>query len=145
MRFSLLTFLIVVGVAALLLALNLRETSTVSEPSYAPAWGAARHPPPYEMKEMVVSRYSDRGWPIWHTRASNHFAAHNAAAYLQGGSAFIPATPETDYLRAGFDLAIGLLILLATGVASEAVLESLRRRAESRETASILAGANLER
>src|SRR5262249_41624454 len=81
------------------------------------------------MKLMTISVHTDQGWPIWHTRASNHFAAHNAALFLdEGGLHYEQATSQTDRVRAGIDLAIGLLILIVTAVVSEMALRTLRRR-----------------
>ena len=129
MRLRFLWLFIVIGVAALIVALNVRQTKTITEPYYAPLWGAVQHPPPYAMKEMAISVHTDQGWPIWHTRASNHFAAHNAALFLdEGGLHYEQATPQTDYIRAGIDLAIGLLILIVTAAASETALWTFRRR-----------------
>ena len=126
MRFRFLSLLIVIAVAVLIVALNLRQSKTVTEPY--PMGGAVQHPPPYEMKLMTISVHTDQGWPIWHTRASNHFAAHNAALFLdEGGSHYEQATPQTDDVRAGIDLAIGFLILIVTAAASEMALRTLRR------------------
>jgi hypothetical protein len=126
MRFRFLSLLIVIAVAVLIVALNLRQSKTVTEP-YS-MWGAVQHPPPYEMKLMTISVHTDQGWPIWHTRASNHFAAHNAALFLdEGGLHYEQATPQTDYVRAGIDFAIGLLILIVTAAASETALWTFRR------------------
>ena len=30
---------------------------------------------------MAIALHHDRGWPIWHTRKSDYFAAHNSALY----------------------------------------------------------------
>ena len=137
MRFRFLSLLIVIAVAVLIVALNLRQSKTVTEPY--PMLDAIRHPPPYEMKLMTISVHTDQGWPIWHTRASNHFAAHNAALFIDEGGLphegvhdprlqYEQATPQTDSVRAGIDLAIGLLILIVTAAASETALWTLRRR-----------------
>jgi hypothetical protein len=127
MRSRFFSLLIVIAVAVLIVALNLRQSKTVTEPY--PMEGLGQHPPPYEMKLMTISVYADRGWPIWHTRASNHFAAHNAALFLdKGGLHYEQATPQTNYVRAGIDFAIGLLILVVTAVASETALWTFRRR-----------------
>src|SRR5262245_65383906 len=105
MRFRFLSLLIVIAVAVLIVALNLRQSKTVTEPY--PMGGAIPQSPPYEMKLMTISVHTDQGWPIWHTRASNHFAAHNVVLYLgEGGLPYEQATPQTDYVRAGFDFAI---------------------------------------
>jgi hypothetical protein len=126
MRCSLFSILVGVVTAAVLCVLNVRTTETVTEPYYV---GAAPPPPPYGLKFMTVTLHSDRGWPIWHTRASNHFAAHNAALFLdEGGFPYEQATPQTDYVRAGIDFVIGLLILIATAAASEAAVRTFRRR-----------------
>src|SRR5262249_50831629 len=113
MRFRFLSLLIVIAVPVVIVALNLRQSKTVTEPH--PGGGAVKHPPPYEMKLMTISVHTDQGWPIWHTRASNHFAAHNAALFLdEGGLHYEQANPQTDYVRAGIDFTIGLLILIVT-------------------------------
>jgi hypothetical protein len=127
MRFRFLSLLIVTAVAVVIVALNLRQSNTVTEPY--PMGGAVQHPPPHEMKLMTISVYTDQGWPIWHTRASNHFAAHNAALFLdEGGLHYEQAIPQTDYVRAEIDIAIGLLILIVTAAASETALWTFRRR-----------------
>jgi len=137
MRFCFSSLLIVVAVAGLIVALNLRHSKTVTEPY--PMEGLAHHPPPYEMKFMTISVYTDQGWPIWHTRASNHFAAHNAALFIDEGGLphegvhdprlqYEQATPQTDYVRAGIDFVIGLLILIVVAIASETALWTFRRR-----------------
>jgi hypothetical protein len=127
MRLHFLSLLIVIAVAVLIVALNLRQSKTVTEPY--PMGGAVQHPPPYEMKLMTISVYTDQGWPIWHTRASDHFAAHNAALFLdEGGWPYEQATPQTDYVRAGIDFVIGLLILIVTAAASETAVRTFRRR-----------------
>ena len=139
MRLRFLWLFIVIGVAALIVALNVRQTKTITEPYYAPLWGAVQHPPPYAMKEMAISVHTDQGWPIWHTRASNHFAAHNARLVIDENGwpyegvqdprlRYEQATPETDYVRAGIDFAIGLLILIVAATASETALWTFRRR-----------------
>ena len=126
MRFRFLTLLIVVAATVLIVALNPRQSRTVTEPI---PMGGSVHPPRYEMKFMTISVHIDQGWPIWHTRASNHFAAHNAALYLEkGGLSYEQATPQTDSVRAGIDVAIGLLILIVTAAASETALRTFRRR-----------------
>lgn len=137
MRFRFLSLLIVIAVAVLIVALNLRQTRTVTEPY--PMLDAVQHPPPYEMKFMTISVHIDQGWPIWHTRASNHFAAHNARLVIDEGGLpyegvqdprlqYKQATPQTNYVRAGIDFAIGLLILIVTAAASEMALWTFRRR-----------------
>jgi hypothetical protein len=136
MRFRFLSFLIVIAVAVLIVALNLRQSRTVTEPY--PMKGLVQQPP-YEMKLMTISVYTDQGWPIWHTRASDHFAAHNAALFIDEGGLphegvhdprlqYEQATPQTDPVRAGIDVAIGLLILIVTAAASETALRTFRRR-----------------
>ena len=136
MRFRFLSLLIVIAVAVLIVALNLRQSKTVTEPY---PMDAVQHPPPCEMKFMTISVHTDQGWPIWHTRASNHFAAHNARLFIdENGWPYIgvqdprlryeQATPQTDYVRAGIDFAIGLLILIVTAAASETALWTFRRR-----------------
>lgn len=130
MRFSVISLVIIVTTASVLAWLNTRETRTVSKPYYAPMFGAVRHPPPYEMKEMAISVHRDRGWPIWHTRGSDHFAAHNAAAHLmEGGLPYEPAIPETDKTRAAIDIAIGFALLCISLIISEIVVRLLRKRA----------------
>jgi hypothetical protein len=112
MRFPLVSIFAVVSLAAVLAWLNTRETQTVTEPYYAPMLGAAPHPPPYEMKEMAISVHADRGWPIWHTRSSTHFATQNATAYVtDGGLSFDDPIPKTEPVRALIDLVAGALIL----------------------------------
>lgn len=136
MRIRFLSLLIVLAVAVLIVALNLRQSRTVTEPY---PMDPVHHPPPTAMKFMVISVHTYQGWPIWHTRASNNFAAHNAALCIDEGGLphevdhdprlhYKQATPETDYIRAGIDLAIGLLILIGTAVASETVVRTFRRR-----------------
>ena len=126
MRFRFLSLLIVIAVAVLIVVLNLRQSKTVTEPY---PMDSVQYPPPCEMKFMTISVHTDQGWPIWHTRASNHFAAHNAALFLdEGGLPYEQATPQTDYVRAGIDFAIGLLILLVTAATSETAVRTLRRR-----------------
>ena len=137
MRFRFLSLLIVIAVAVFIVALNLRQSKTVTEPY--PMGGLVEHPPPYEMKLMTISVHTDQGWPIWHTRASNHFAAHNARLFIDENGwpyegvqdprlRYEQATPQTDYVRAGIDFAIGLLILIVTVAASETALWTFRRR-----------------
>jgi len=131
-RFGILTLLIVVACACVLSWLNTRETTTITEPSYAPLMGAVPHPPPYTPKEMGVSVYIDRGWPIWHTRETMGVMAHNAALYIDdygtpnarlrvGGRFDLrdPAFPETSYVRLAINASVGLIILIAVGLASE--------------------------
>lgn len=136
MRFRFLSLLSVTAVAVLIVALNLRQTRTVTEPY---PMDPVQHPPPCAMKFMTISVYVDQGWPIWHTRASNHFAAHNARLFIDERGLPYPgdhdprlqykqATPQTDYVRAGIDFAIGLLILIVTAAASETALWTFRRR-----------------
>ena len=149
--------LLAVVVAALLVVTNSRESQTVSQPYYAPLLGAARHPPPYALKEMAIDVHYDRGWPIWHTRRSESFAAHNAALYLSDdgpqlatpmatdddfdivfddGTEFSYLPPSaTDWVRAGFDAAIGLL-LIAIAVALFEL--SFRRVRVARERLEII-------
>jgi len=134
MRFRFLSLLIVIAVAVLIVPINLRKSKTVTEPY--PMEGLGHHPPRYEMKFMTISVHTDQGWPIWHTRASNHFAAHNAALFIDEGGLpvhdprlqYEQATPQTDYVRAGIDFAIGLLILIVTAAASETAVWTFRRR-----------------
>lgn len=139
MRFRFLSLLIVIAVAELIVALNLRQSKTVTEPV---PWEGLDRPPPYPMKLMTISVHTDQGWPIWHTRASDHFAAHNAALFIgergwphegvhDSRLQYEQATPQTDYIRAGIDFAIGLLILVVTAAASETALWTFRRRSVS--------------
>lgn len=131
-RFSVLSMLVGIAAAAVLCALNMRATETVTEPEYAPLMGAVRHPPPYEMKEMAVTVHSDRGWPLWHTRASNHFAAHNAGAYLrEGGPPYERASPETSIPRVAIDSAAGLLLVVASVALCEMIVRSRRVASQS--------------
>ena len=131
-RFGILTLLIVVACASLLAWLNTQETTTITEPYYAPLMGAVRHPPPYTAKEMAVSVYIDRGWPIWHTREIMGVMAHNAGLYIEdygtpnarlrvGGGFDLrdPAFPETSCVRLAINAGIGLMILIAVALASE--------------------------
>ncbi len=125
-QFSILTLLVVVTCFSLLMTLNTRETTTIAEPQYAPLWGATPHPPPYDMKEMAIPVYKDRGWPIWHSRASKYFAAHNAALYIDGPWGMGEFLPETDYTRLAIDACAGSFILIAVGVGSELLFRRLR-------------------
>jgi len=136
-RFRILTLLIVVACASLLASLNTRETTTITEPVYAPLMGAVRHPPPYTAKEMGVSVYIDRGWPIWHTRETMGVMLHNAGLYIEdygtlnarlrvGGEFDLrdPAFPETSYVRLAINASVGLVILIAVGLASELIIRA---------------------
>lgn len=122
-RFNVLTLLIFVTTASALVTLNTLETITMTEPRYATLMGAVPHPPPYGMYEMVVTFHRDRGWPIWHTRASNHYMAHNAGLYFVEDGLLKPDFfPETDYFHVAVNVCVGLFILIAVGVASESYL-----------------------
>jgi len=132
MRFRLVSVFVVVFLAAVLAWLNARETQTITEPYYAPLFGAVPHPPPYEMKEMAISVHTDRGWPIWHTRASNHFASHNATAYLMDdGLPYDDPIPETDSVRALIDLVAGLSILVIALLSCEMIVRFASRSKSS--------------
>lgn len=112
MRSRLVSVFVVISLAAVLACLNARETQTVTEPHYVPMLGAIPHPPPYKMKEMTISIHSDRGWPIWHTRSSGHFAAHNAATFANdNGLSYEKPTQRTEPVRAVVDLVAGALVL----------------------------------
>lgn len=129
MRFSVFTLFVVISLASGLIALNARTSITATEPYYAPLLGAVIHPPPYDMKEMAVSVHTDRGWPIWHTRATNHFAAHNAAAYMiDGGLQYDAGIPQTDYVRALADLAVAILVLGVAMIACETAFRLVWRK-----------------
>ncbi|MCE9553305.1 MAG: hypothetical protein K8T91_07995 [Planctomycetes bacterium] len=121
-RFSILTLLVVITAASVLCGLNVRKRTTWTKPYYA----GTPHPPPYILKEMTITFYEDRGWPIWHTRAETNYAAHNAALYWlndeQMGSHDLPVT---DTARAVVDVLIGLAILVAVGIASELLIRRL--------------------
>ncbi|MCY2987004.1 MAG: hypothetical protein NTY19_03940, partial [Planctomycetota bacterium] len=105
LRFSLRTLLIMVSAYSLFVWLNTRATVTESKPYYAPLMGALLHPPPYVLKEMGVTFHRDRGWPIWHSRATNHYAAHNAALYYSNDEVFRPKLSwETDFRRLAVDV-----------------------------------------
>ena len=125
--------LLAVFVAALLVAINSRESQTVTEPYYAPLLGAVLHLPPYAMKEMAIDVHCDRGWPIWHTRRSESFAAQNAALYLSDDRRQL-ATPDapstTDWFRAGFDVVIALSIIAIVVTMFELVSRRVRAARE---------------
>lgn len=151
-RFRISSWLVGALVIAVVGALNSRERRTVSDPYYAPLIGATWHPPPYEMKEMAVDVHYDRGWPIWHTRRSECFAAHNAPLYLAGGWNVTSASDDvdleitfdeefdidsavpspTDRIRLLFDgfvaLAVFSLSVILSELASRCVRSSNRRR-----------------
>lgn len=137
MRARSLSLLVVIAVAVLIVALNLRTSRTITEPY--PMGGTVEHQPRSELKFMTITVHTDQGWPIWHTRASDHFAAHNAALFIDEGGLprvgdldlrlkYEHAIPQTDYVRAGIDVAIALLILTVTAVVSETALWNFRRR-----------------
>jgi hypothetical protein len=100
--------------------LNNLETITEEEPQYAPLVGALPHPPPYDLQEMAVTFHRDRGWPIWHSRATNHFRAHNAALYYLSGPPLGPQLDwETDYRRLAVNAFVGFVVVALVGTVSE--------------------------
>jgi len=123
---SLVTLLVVVTLASLLAWLNKRERRVISEPHYAPLVGAVLHLPPYEPKEMAIDVHMDRGWPVWHSRATRSFAAHNAALYIDGPFGMGEFVPEMDYVRLAFDVLVAVNIMVLAGVASEAYMRRCR-------------------
>jgi len=128
MRFSVFSLVVLIAVAACLIRLNMRERETVTEPSYAPMLGAARHPPPYTIQEMAIAVHRDRGWPFWHARSSDYFAAHNAALYLtEGGLSYDKAIPQTNALRLTMNIGVGIAILMLSLVACKTALRRSRR------------------
>lgn len=137
MRFSLISILFGVSVATVLVWLNTLENLNVSEPYYAPMLGAVPHPPPYDMNEMSISVHADRGWPIWHTRASNHFAAHNVSAYMMdGGLPYDHPIQQTEPVRVLIDLAVGFLISGITLLVCEMIVCFVSRSRSSDFVAS---------
>ena len=142
LRFRILTLMISVAGVCLLISLNVRETTTITEPYYAPLMGAVRHPPPYDTKEMAVSVYIDRGWPLWHTRESMNVMSHNAALYIDdygtpnatprvGGSFGLRdhASLKIRYVGIAVDVSVALFLIAALGFVSEV---SIRRLASKR-------------
>ena len=95
--FSLASLLVSIFVAAMLAVANFRESRTVTEPYYAPLLGARWHPPPYAMREMAIDVHYDRGWPIWHARHTDTFAAHNASLYLDQDRRNQNLVAESEY------------------------------------------------
>lgn len=151
-RFSIASTFLATVVAVFLVALNLRESRSITEPYYAPLFGAVWHPPPYVMKEMAIDVHYDRGWPIWHTRRSEHLAAHNAPLYLTDDRPRVSAPngtkgdfdmifdddtemtysapPTTNWVRAGFDAIVSLVIIAITVALFELVSRRLRAARE---------------
>jgi hypothetical protein len=70
------------------------------------------------VSEMVIAVHMDRGWPFWHTRATNYFAAHNAALYIDGPWGTGEFHPETNYVRLAGDVLVGLAIAIVVAVLS---------------------------
>lgn len=130
-RFSILTLLVVITVASVLARLNTIATQTITKPYLA---GAQAHPPPYSIREMVISVHHDRGWPLWHTRASNHFAAHNSALYIDGQFGMGEFYSELDYGRLTINAFAWLSILAIAGIASELLIRRLRTLRRSRSS-----------
>jgi hypothetical protein len=147
-RLALATLFLSVFVTAILLVLNFRESRTISEPYYTSMLGARRHAPPYAMKEMAIDLHNDCGWPIWHTRNTISFAAHNGGVYLNGDCpqfgassdslhdfdfvfnegteiSYSPPSP-TDWTRAGFDAIVAFLIVVIGASISEFAIRRIR-------------------
>ncbi|OYP30413.1 hypothetical protein [Rhodopirellula sp. MGV] len=142
--------------AAIIAALNLRETWTTSAPYYAPLLDARWHPPPYTLKEMSIDLHQDRGWPIWHTRNSTSLAAHNLGLYLNEdrppfGTSNAPSpdfeiifdgateshysTPTaTDWTRAGIDAIVAFSIVVTGASISEFAIRRIRASRERLRT-----------
>jgi hypothetical protein len=118
---------VVVACVGLFVWLNTRETRTIAEPVYAHPFGGVPHPPPYTVSEMAIAVHMDRGWPFWHTRATNYFAAHNAALYIDGPWGMGEFHPETNYVRLAVDVFLGLAAVAVVAVFSRLLVRMLCR------------------
>ncbi len=113
------TLLLLVLVSALIVFLNVRESLEYSDPVYAPLFNGtftvARHPPPYDMKEMAVDIHVTQGWPVWHARATYSYMAHNAGWDFVDGRPPERHAKQINWQRLGVNVAcwVGMLILTA--------------------------------
>ncbi len=128
-RFSINSILVAIAVAAMLLALNTRQSKSTTEPFYASLKLTTAPPPPVQIRRLARAVNHDRGWPIWHTRATEHIAIHQheLEPYL-GGVEFQDISATTNLLRAGFDFAVAVTIVILSIVLSEWANRRVRRQ-----------------